>query len=174
MTNWSKIRELVDLFMEGGTTLNEEQQLYAAFREGNIPADLQELAPMFAGFNAMAFPEKQETEPGVGAPGQGKRLYAIGRIVLSIAATVIIAFIIGWVHNGRTDERMATVYDESFVIENGQKQSYSKDIEDDISQVLAEARQIEKEALETTRAEEALLDGISNASEREHIRKLLE
>lgn len=49
------IRTLAERFFDGATTLDEEQRLYAFFRQAErLPEDLERLRPMFAGFDALA------------------------------------------------------------------------------------------------------------------------
>lgn len=52
--NILKIRTLIDRFFDGETTLSEEQELYAFFREaGELPDDLASLRPMFLAYDAV-------------------------------------------------------------------------------------------------------------------------
>ena len=52
--NILKIRTLIDRFFDGETTLSEEQELYAFFREANdLPDDLASLRPMFLAYDAV-------------------------------------------------------------------------------------------------------------------------
>lgn len=51
--NILKIRTLLDRFFDGETTLSEEQELYAFFREASdLPDDLATLRPMFLAYDA--------------------------------------------------------------------------------------------------------------------------
>ena len=52
--NILKTRTLIDRFFDGETTLSEEQQLYAFFREDKeLPDDLEALRPMFRAYDAV-------------------------------------------------------------------------------------------------------------------------
>ena len=52
--NILKIRTLIDRFFDGETTLSEEQELYAFFREAtDLPDDLKSLRPMFLAYDAV-------------------------------------------------------------------------------------------------------------------------
>lgn len=52
--NILKIRTLLDRFFDGETTLSEEQELYAFFREASdLPDDLASLRPMFLAYDAI-------------------------------------------------------------------------------------------------------------------------
>ncbi len=52
--NILKIRTLLDRFFDGETTLSEEQELYAFFREASdLPDDLASLRPMFLAYDAV-------------------------------------------------------------------------------------------------------------------------
>ena len=51
--NILKIRTLLDRFFDGETTVSEEQELYAFFREAvDLPDDLASLRPMFLAYDA--------------------------------------------------------------------------------------------------------------------------
>ena len=52
--NILKIRTLLDRFFDGETTLSEEKELYAFFREASeLPDDLASLRPMFLAYDAV-------------------------------------------------------------------------------------------------------------------------
>ncbi|MBO4464807.1 MAG: hypothetical protein J5797_11545 [Prevotella sp.] len=52
--NILKIRTLLDRFFDGETTLSEEQELYAFFRDASdLPEDLESLRPMFLAYDAV-------------------------------------------------------------------------------------------------------------------------
>ena len=52
--NILKIRTLIDRFFDGETTLSEEQELYAFFREADhLPDDLASLRTMFLAYDAV-------------------------------------------------------------------------------------------------------------------------
>ena len=59
MNTTEDIRTLINRFFEGETTLQEEQRLYAFFR-GPVPADLEELRPVFQGLDALQLPEEKQ------------------------------------------------------------------------------------------------------------------
>ncbi len=50
---------MVDKFFQGETSLDEEKQLYAYFN-GPVEPDLEELRPLFRGFQDMEFPRKRK------------------------------------------------------------------------------------------------------------------
>lgn len=60
MNTTEDIRILIDRFFDGDTTLKEEQRLYEFF-QGPVPADLEELRPVFQGFAHLG--QKQEKRP---------------------------------------------------------------------------------------------------------------
>ena len=74
MSNLLKIRTLIDRFMEGETTLEEERELYAFFREEEVPDDLLPLRSLFMGMEAIEVKEErgerkeERKRRGVGCP----------------------------------------------------------------------------------------------------------
>lgn len=60
MSNELKIRTLTERFLEGETTLEEEQWLYDRYRKGDVPADLLRLRPLFLGLDDIA-PKRETT-----------------------------------------------------------------------------------------------------------------
>ncbi len=60
MSNELKIRTLTERFLEGETTLEEEQWLYDCYRKGDVPADLLSLRPLFLGLDDIA-PKREAT-----------------------------------------------------------------------------------------------------------------
>ena len=59
MSNLLKIRTLIDRFMKGETTLEEERELYAFFREEEVPDDLLPLRSLFMGMEAIEVKEER-------------------------------------------------------------------------------------------------------------------
>ena len=60
MSNELKIRTLTEQFLEGETTLEEEQWLYDCYRKGDVPTDLLSLRPLFLGLDDIA-PKREAT-----------------------------------------------------------------------------------------------------------------
>lgn len=61
-SNDTDIHRLVERFMDGDTTLDEERRLYAYFAGREVAADLEPLRPMFLGLESMATMGRAEKE----------------------------------------------------------------------------------------------------------------
>ena len=61
MSNELIIRTLTERFLEGETTLAEEQLLYDCYRKREVPDDLLSLRPMFLGLDAIMLKTEETT-----------------------------------------------------------------------------------------------------------------
>lgn len=82
MNTTEDIRILIDRFFNGDTTLKEEQRLYEFF-QGPVPADLEELRPVFQGFGRLQQPEARPQS----TPRASRKAWAI-----AAAAAAVIVF----------------------------------------------------------------------------------
>jgi len=114
---YKHIEELLEHFLEGKTTKQEEQELYAFFEKEDIPAHLAAYKRMFAWFDeglagevaALPGQEVSEIHPG--------RRFRIWGTVAAVAATVALILLVRPVP---TPEKSG-VYVESYIIRNGVK-----------------------------------------------------
>lgn len=93
LTN-KNIEEYINRFLEGETSNAEEQAIYRFFRKGNVPAHLEEYAPMFAWYEG----EMQgEIKPMTKEQPQSHTYFRIPLAVWSagIAAMVVISLGLG-------------------------------------------------------------------------------
>ncbi len=102
MNDEPRIRQLIDRFFEGETSLQEEQLLYDYFN-GSVAPDLEELRPLFQGLDAMRGMDIPERKP------QRIILPQWLRWVTSTAAAVVIAAGIGIWHN-RVQQNLCEAY----------------------------------------------------------------
>ena len=102
MNNKDYIHQLTDKFMEGETTLKEEQELYRYFSGNDIAEDLLPLRPLFTGLAALpSMYDAKETqdakEPKTTERTQGRHARIV-RLVLrwtSVAAVMLLLFLGG-------------------------------------------------------------------------------
>ena len=164
-----ELQRLVDRYLEGGTTLDEERQLFRAFASGRYPAELEEYADMFRGCAAGAGTGCGETQAG-----SPRRTI---RIVLTAAAGVAAAVLLclTFAANMREAE-LERVYGGSYVIVNGERIDDLSKIMPQIERTLADAKAVERRIEENgvvERVENDMLNDISDPAEREMIRQLI-
>ena len=105
MSNILRIRTLTDRFLEGETTLEEERELYAFYRSGEVPDDLLSLRPLFVGLE-----EIQLETPSI----TSKKKKGDWRTWVMIAASVLVLFLLGgsFLWQQQQNECVAYVYGE--------------------------------------------------------------
>lgn len=86
MSNILRIRTLTDRFLEGETTLEEERELYAFYRSGEVPDDLLSLRPLFVGLEEIQLETLSITS---------KKKKGDWRTWVMIAASVLVLFLLG-------------------------------------------------------------------------------
>jgi hypothetical protein len=86
MSNVLRIRTLTDRFLEGETTLEEERELYAFYRSGEVPDDLLSLRPLFVGLEEIQLETLSITS---------KKKKGDWRTWVMIAASVLVLFLLG-------------------------------------------------------------------------------
>ncbi len=108
--NILKIRTLVDRFFDGDTTLDEEQQLYAFFRDSTeLPEDMQPLRDMFLDLAAVQ---------RVAAPAPEKQKVRRPRWLRWVAAAAVALLLVGgaatiFTHRSEAEEEyVAYIYGE--------------------------------------------------------------
>lgn len=182
----NEIRMLMERFFEGRTTLKEEQKLYDFFRKENLPQDLLPYKDMFLDFSALTLtgqeaallsPDTKDitAHPAPTRPKRAGSIYL--KYSMGIAATLLLAVLIGWGVNSRQERQLAALYEGSYMIVNGKRTDKLTRIRPEIERTLAKAEKIEQdlsaEAL-IQAAEEDILNGIEDEAERERIRQLME
>lgn len=95
MNNKDYIHQLTDKFMEGETTLKEEQELYRYFSRGDVAEDLLPLRPLFTGLAAL--PSMYEEEPSTTDRHEDGHAALVHLVVrwTSVAAAVLLLFLGG-------------------------------------------------------------------------------
>lgn len=82
-----KIRTLTERFFDGETSLDEEQELYRLFREGDVPEDLMQYREMFAGFESIRLPRqttsRRKWRQAIGIAASVALLFAAGAMLLT-------------------------------------------------------------------------------------------
>lgn len=162
-----QIRELIEKFFDGDTTLAEEKKLYAFFSRGNVPESLARYRRMFADLAMLPEPAPAKTERG-----RLIRIWAAG-----IAASLLL-FLGGYAAMRQYEYRQLDMrYGGSYMIVNGNRIDNLRDIKPYIEQTLQEGEEIKREAAAQPSADEIeaeLLTHIGDPEERARIEELLD
>ena len=152
MREHKHIYDLVDKFLEGRTSNAEERELYAWFRENEVPAEWQELKAMFEWYEA-GMPENNNAHSGqlseqstpvtqhtaTSRPRRRVRMWLTGAAITA-AASIAALF---WF---TPTTPAIDIYEGSYIIEAGVMCDNSESIRQDIEELLMRADEIERHA----------------------------
>ena len=139
------IEEYIHRFMEGETTLAEEQAIYRFFRSGDVPEHLKVYAPMFAWYEEGMPEEKKEMPIETKTKTFWKRI-PLGVWSMGIAAMLVVGIGLGILSGLDKDmDDEWSCYEGSYVMINGKRITDEKKIMPIILETLAEAERMEKE-----------------------------
>ncbi len=152
MREHKHIYDLVEKFLEGRTSNAEERELYAWFRENEVPAEWQELKAMFEWYEE-GMPENNNAHSGqlseqptpvtqhtaTSRPRRRVRMWLTGA---SITAAASIAALLWLTPTTPTID----IYEGSYIIEAGVMCDNSESIRQDIEELLMRADEIERHA----------------------------
>lgn len=160
-----EIERLVERFFDGETTTEEEARLYKVFRRKRLPDSLERMRPVMEAFSSMS-EEK---------PQRAKTVSIVRRALMGAAAMLALIVGIAIYSNYHEEQSLARIYGGSYVIENGRRIDDLSAIQDDIEQALADSRRIEQHAEHNVidRAEQDVLDNISDPDMRDEVEKML-
>lgn len=158
MREHKHIYDLVEKFLEGRTSNAEERELYAWFRENEVPAEWQELRAMFEWYEAgmpeinnahsgqlseQPTPDTQHTsiaQPTLTTrPRRRVRMWLTGA---ALTAAASIAALLWFTPTTPTID----IYEGSYIIEAGVMCDNSESIRQDIEELLMRADEIERHA----------------------------
>lgn len=160
-----EIERLVERFFDGETTTEEEARLYKVFRRKRLPDSLERMRPVMEAFSSMS-EEK---------PQRAKTVSIVRRALMGAAAMLALIVGIAIYSNYNEEQSLARIYGGSYIIENGRRIDDLSAIQDDIEQALADSRRIEQHAEHNVidRAEQDVLDNISDPDMRDEVEKML-
>lgn len=160
-----EIERLVERFFDGETTTEEEARLYKVFRRKRLPDSLERMRPVIEAFDSMS-EEK---------PQRAKTVSIVRRALMGAAAMLALIVGIAIYSNYHEEQSLARIYGGSYVIENGRRIDDLSAIQDDIERALADSRRIEQHAEHNVidRAEQDVLDNISDPDMRDEVEKML-
>lgn len=139
MKKREEIATLIDKFMEGCTTIAEEQELYAWFRNNDVDEAWQPFKEMFAWYDE-GMPKKSEKR----CPVPKSKMLKISRklwTATAVAAVVVLALMTIFYRSAPQ-----SIYEGSYIIEQGARCDNIVYIEGDIKALLERADNIEAQA----------------------------
>lgn len=152
MREHKHIYDLVEKFLEGRTSNAEESELYAWFRENEVPAEWQELKAMFEWYEA-GMPEINNAHSGqlseqptpitqhtaTSRPRRRVRMWLTGAAITAAASIAALLWL-------TPTPPTIDIYEGSYIIEAGVMCDNSESIRQDIEELLMRADEIERHA----------------------------
>ena len=154
-------QELIDRFLDGETTVEEEQELCRRFLAGPVGPELEPYAEFFRDMATLPVSEKPR-----------RRLRLVRRWM---AAAAVVAAVVVWGYVRVENQQLAKTYEGSYVIVDGKRTDNLVSIKDEVSQLLADADRIEAHARSQEvigDAEQEVLQSVS-PKQRKQIERLL-
>jgi len=176
------IRLLTEHFFDGATSLQEEQELYDFYDQHSerLPEDLEANREIIMGFGAICFKEvnqaPKDSEGKVSEDSSNHLRTKFLRIMIGIAAILLLCFGITTVIHLNASQELARNYEGSYMIVNGQRIDDLSRIKPNIERALSQASSIEEELEEKPTikgAEQNVLDNIDDPEEKARIEKML-
>lgn len=157
-------QELINRFLDGETTVEEERALCRRFQEGRVPPELAPYAEFFLDMATLPVTEKPL-----------RRHLALRHWMAAAAVTA--AFVMGgaWLQLRLDNQLLAQTYGGSYMIVNGKRTDNLAKIKDEVGALLADANRIVAHAQSQqviSDAEQEVLQSVP-ASQRKEIERLL-
>lgn len=157
-------QELINRFLDGETSVEEERALCRRFREGHVPPELAPYAKFFLDMATLPVTEKPI-----------RRHLKVRRWM--VAAAVVAAFVAGgaWLQLRLDNQLLAQTYGGSYMIVDGKRTDNLVKIKDEVGALLADAKRIEAHAQSQqviSNAEQEVLQSVP-ASQRKEMERLL-
>lgn len=152
MREHKHIYDLVEKFLEGRTSNAEERELYAWFRENEVPAEWQELKAMFEWYEE-GMPKINNAHSGqlseqpthnarhtvIHRPRRRVRMWLTGAAITAAASIAALLWL-------TPTTPTIDIYEGSYIIEAGVMCDNSESIRQDIEELLMRADEIERHA----------------------------
>lgn len=152
MREHKQIYDLVEKFLEGRTSNAEERELYAWFRENEVPAEWQELKAMFRWYEE-GMPEISDSHnntlteqptpvtqhTATSRPRRRVRMWLTGAAITAAASIAALLWL-------TPTTPTIDIYEGSYIIEAGVMCDNSESIRQDIEELLMRADEIERHA----------------------------
>ena len=141
--NMQTIKQLIDLFIEGETSLEQERTLYAYFAQQDIAPELEEYREMFQGFAVIDQSARDKSE--VVIPRSKRKSMRLPLITaMSVAASIALIFGIFTFADKQEEKRLKQQYEGSYMIVNGERIDDLQKMKPEIERILAYAELMER------------------------------
>lgn len=141
---------LVEKFLDGKTTNQEEQMLYDWFSANDVSEEWQPLKEMFAWY-ADGMPEKQiELSEEIQPQKRGVSLHRPRRVIrwISVGVSIAAMIAVALIATLRPRQSEFNIYEGSYIVEAGVRNDDIASIESEIEAMLLRAEAIESHANE--------------------------
>ena len=138
----SDIRRLIDLFMEGETSLEQERTLYAYFASNDVLPELEEFRRMFQGFASL----DQSADKEKDAPAVERKRVPLPKVAMYAAASVALIAGLFIIAERYEQRQLESLYGGSYMIVNGKRIDDLQALKPEIDRILAYAEQLEQSA----------------------------
>ena len=163
------IRQLIERFLDGETSLEEERALYAYFLREDVAPELADWREMFRDYSACAAMDGGFLSPS--RPALRRKC-----LVGAVAASVLLAVIAALGVDSYNVRWLSKRYEGSYMIVDGRRVENLNAIRMQIEQTLAQAQVIER-CVETNSvirdAEQEVVASIGDPAERKRVEELL-
>ncbi|MCD7935748.1 MAG: hypothetical protein LUG98_02710 [Tannerellaceae bacterium] len=143
-TDYTHIEQLIELFFEGKTSNQQEEELYTFFRSENVPDSLLRFKPVFDYFD-MTLAEEVPEE--VFVPEKKKIvkpfISTFWKLVGGVAAVVCLFFVLKGYENASNTEFY--LFEGSYIVRNGVKITEPVLIEPELKRTLEEAERLQRD-----------------------------
>ena len=168
-----EIKLLIDKFLDGETTLGEEQSLYAYFRSERVLPEYLHYREMFLDFAAVQQLSGHIEE----TPKQLTRTNTVAlRRIIAIAASLLFLLGIYIFYGQYQDRQLARKYAGSYTIVNGVRNDNLHEIKGKLKETFAEADRIAQKVQSQAvieNAETEVLESIDDPQQRKALEQLL-
>lgn len=139
LINDNNYAEWVDRFLDAGTTLEEERELYIYFSRPDLPPEAEKYRPMFSWYSSLpcAGSTSAGTDSRAQRPSRMRILPLKAWQWASVAAMIVVLFAIGFNMRSSADHA-ESYYSEGYILRDGQRIT-------DIDMVLSEIERAEME-----------------------------
>ena len=144
MEQHTHITEMVERFLDGMTSNEEEQQLYAFFAGEDVPESLEAYKEMFAWFDGGLTQEIQKEKTAVTVPMRPKHRFHIWGTIAAVAATVALILLI----RTTSEKHGFNQFEGSYIVRNGVVITDPEQIRDELEATLEYVCEEEQELLE--------------------------
>lgn len=147
-----EVKKLTDRYMDGNTTLSEEQLIYDYFLNADVDAELLPMRDFFVGMAKLSAIGSEKSKSADTSESDGtaqivdfprKKMRQVWLAVASVAALFVLTFAGYNAYMKSQSELYSEIYEGSYVIVDGERNDNINEIRPQIEQALAMAEHLE-------------------------------